>query len=169
MNDSIRVMGRRRRAWLRTARFAAVSAATAGLALLAVASASPSSVGSGGPSSAAVAAKMQSANNRPADLQMVLAYSRCMRSHGVPNFPDPGSSGQVPKGSVQQLEVSDARLQAAQEACLHLWPYQSPTRAKPPRTGSGAPNQPPRAKRPATGSGAPNQPAGPKPTPAAGQ
>ena len=169
MNDSIRVMGRPRRAWLRTARFAAVSVATAGLALLAVACASPSSAGTGGSSNAAVAAKMQSANNRSADLQMVLAYSRCMRSHGVPNFPDPGSSGQVPKESVQQLEVSDARLQTAQEACLHLWAYESPTQTKPPRTGSGVQNQPPQAKSPATGGGAPNQPAGPKPTPATGQ
>jgi hypothetical protein len=45
-----------------------------------------------------------------------------MRSHGVPNYPDPDSSGQLPKGSAQQFGVSSAQLQTAQNACLHLLP-----------------------------------------------
>jgi hypothetical protein len=45
-----------------------------------------------------------------------------MRSHGVPNFPDPGSGGQVPKADPQQLGVSTSQLQAAQQACQHLIP-----------------------------------------------
>jgi hypothetical protein len=53
-----------------------------------------------------------------------------MRSHGIPNFPDPGSNGQIPKEEILQLGVSVSRLQAAQAACQRLWPYQAPTQAQ---------------------------------------
>jgi hypothetical protein len=52
----------------------------------------------------------------------LLAYSSCVRSHGVPNFPDPASDGGIPKETGQQLGVSDSQLQAAQSACQHLIP-----------------------------------------------
>ena len=45
-----------------------------------------------------------------------------MRSHGVPNFPDPQSNGQLPKTSAQQLGVSTSQLQAAQRACQPMLP-----------------------------------------------
>jgi hypothetical protein len=45
-----------------------------------------------------------------------------MRSNGVPNFPDPPSSGLVPKAEPQELGVSSSQLQAAQSACQHLLP-----------------------------------------------
>jgi hypothetical protein len=48
----------------------------------------------------------------------------------VPNFPDPDSSGQIPKEGPQQLGVSVSVLQAAQQACLSLWPYQGLTPAQ---------------------------------------
>lgn len=51
-----------------------------------------------------------------------VAYSACVRAHGVPNFPDPGSGGQVPKADAQQLGVSSSRLQSAQQACAGLMP-----------------------------------------------
>jgi len=51
-----------------------------------------------------------------------VAYSACMRSHDVPNFPDPGSGGQVPKADPQQLGVSSSQLQAAEQACQRLLP-----------------------------------------------
>ena len=51
-----------------------------------------------------------------------VAYSGCMRAHGVPNFPDPSSNGQVPKADAQELGVSSSRLQAAQTACQPLYP-----------------------------------------------
>jgi hypothetical protein len=51
-----------------------------------------------------------------------VAYSACIRADGVPNFPDPGSGGQVPKADPQQLGVSAAQLQSAQQACAHLLP-----------------------------------------------
>ena len=87
--------------------------ATVALALLAAAcSASPSSTGSGGSPDAAGSANSPSA----------VAYSHCMRSHGVPNFPDPSSDGQPAKTSAQDLGVSEPRYQAAQRACQHLLP-----------------------------------------------
>ena len=52
----------------------------------------------------------------------LLAYSSCVRSHGVPNFPDPTSSGGIPKETAQQLGVSQSQLQAAQSDCTHLLP-----------------------------------------------
>jgi hypothetical protein len=45
-----------------------------------------------------------------------------MRSNGVPEYPDPGSDGQLPKGDAQHFQVSDSQYQAAQNACQHLLP-----------------------------------------------
>jgi hypothetical protein len=45
-----------------------------------------------------------------------------MRSHGVPNYPDPGSNGALPKGSAQQFGVSSTQLQTAESDCQHLYP-----------------------------------------------
>jgi len=40
-----------------------------------------------------------------------LAFARCVRSHGIPNFPDPiDSSGHFSKTVLQQLGVSGSRL-----------------------------------------------------------
>src|ERR1700689_4430663 len=90
----------------------AVVLAVAALALPAAAcSGSPSATGTGGSSHAAAAA------SSPA-----VSYSHCIRSHGVPNFPDPGSGGNLPKGTAQQFGVSSAQLQAAELACQHFLP-----------------------------------------------
>jgi hypothetical protein len=55
------------------------------------------------------------------------AYSTCMRSHGVPSFPDPDSQGhlflKITRGS--QLDPSSPRFQAAQQACKALAPSQT--------------------------------------------
>jgi hypothetical protein len=117
MNDSTRVMRRPRRAWPPTARTAAAIIATAALALLAACSGSPSSTGSGGSPDAGGSANSPSANS-----QKALAFSRCVRARGVPNFPDPASSGGGPKETAQQLGVSSSQLQAALNACEHLLP-----------------------------------------------
>jgi hypothetical protein len=47
-----------------------------------------------------------------------------MRSHGIPDFPDPNSSGQIPKEAIIQLGASTSVLQSAQRACVRLWPFQ---------------------------------------------
>jgi len=51
-----------------------------------------------------------------------VGYSQCMRSHGLPGFPDPASNGALPKTSAEQLGVSNSRFQAAQRACQPLLP-----------------------------------------------
>ena len=43
-----------------------------------------------------------------------VAFSRCMRSNGVTNYPDPDSSGVIPKESSQQLGVTISKFQSAQ-------------------------------------------------------
>jgi hypothetical protein len=51
-----------------------------------------------------------------------IAYAACMRAHGVPNYPDPDSNGQLAKGDAQRFGVSSSQLQAAQQACQPLLP-----------------------------------------------
>jgi hypothetical protein len=51
-----------------------------------------------------------------------VGYSVCVRSRGVPNFPDPDSYGELPKADAQHLGVSTSQLQEAQRACQHLLP-----------------------------------------------
>jgi hypothetical protein len=111
MSDSTRVMRRPGRAWPPKARTAPAIIAAAALALLAACSSSGSSTGSSSPS-AGGSTRSPSA----------VAYSACMRSHGVLNFPDPDSSGNLPKPDAHHLGVSSSQLQAAQQACQHLLP-----------------------------------------------
>jgi hypothetical protein len=96
--------------WARRA--AVVITTTASMALLAAAC----STGSGGSSTPGAA------NGPAATTGGLLPYSSCIRSHGVPNFPDPTGSGGIPKETPQQLGVSTAQLQAAQNDCKHLLP-----------------------------------------------
>ena len=57
-----------------------------------------------------------------------IAFSRCMRSHGVPNFPDPNPRGEFPSFD---LGVPKSTARAADSACRHLLP----------RGGTGTPQQ----------------------------
>jgi hypothetical protein len=52
----------------------------------------------------------------------LLAFSSCMRSNGVPSFPDPTSSGGIPKQAVVTAfqAVGNSRVEAASSACRHL-------------------------------------------------
>jgi len=50
-----------------------------------------------------------------------VVFAECMRSNGVPRYPDPDSSGAA-KPSLQQLGVSSSRFEVAQSACRHLLP-----------------------------------------------
>ena len=108
MGDTTSVIRRSRRAWPRTARTAAAIVATAALGLAACGG-SPSSTG-GGSSNAG-----RSTNSKQ------LAFSHCMRSHGLSNYPDPTSSG-LPKVGPQQLGITSSKFQTAQTACQHLLP-----------------------------------------------
>jgi hypothetical protein len=63
-----------------------------------------------------------SSNSSPAAAQGngALAFSRCVRSNGVPNYPDPTGNGNLPKGNAQAFGVSTSQYQAAEQACGHL-------------------------------------------------
>jgi hypothetical protein len=102
MNDKTRVLRRPPRAWPPVAQTAAAIVATAALALPAAAYAGSSRSPATAPGSA------QSA---------VAAFSRCMRSHGVPKFPGATSSGVIPTVSLPKLGVSSSKYLAAQDAC----------------------------------------------------
>jgi hypothetical protein len=52
----------------------------------------------------------------------LLAFSSCMRSHGVSSFPDPASNGELPKRQVAQRAASDPAFVPAHRACSHLLP-----------------------------------------------
>jgi hypothetical protein len=101
-------------------RTAAIAAAV-GLALLAAGcDGSPaSSASAAGPASAAV----------NSDYQKAVAYSQCMRAHGVPNFPDPDSQGRIMitgSGSGQGGPESPA-FRSAGNSCKHLRPSGGPS------------------------------------------
>jgi hypothetical protein len=51
-----------------------------------------------------------------------VTYSACIRSHGVPSYPDPDPGGSLPKGNAQAFGVSDSHFQAAESACQDLLP-----------------------------------------------
>ncbi len=49
---------------------------------------------------------------------VTLKFSVCMRAHGVPNFPDPSSSGQV----TMNIDPNSGTFIAAQKACAKYSP-----------------------------------------------
>jgi hypothetical protein len=59
-----------------------------------------------------------------------VAFSVCMRSHGVPNFPDP-SNGGIRIGPGTGLNPRSPAFQAAQTACQKLLPGGGPGHARP--------------------------------------
>lgn len=63
-----------------------------------------------------------SPNGHPSATTSAVAYAACMRSHGVPKYPDPASNGALPKGGADQFGVSGTVFDAAQSACQHLLP-----------------------------------------------
>jgi hypothetical protein len=81
--------------------------------------------GCGGGGSPGVASINSSTTTAPTATQSgALAYSGCMRSHGVPNFPDPAGGGAITKEAAIKAfkEVSNSEVVAAQTACRHLQP-----------------------------------------------
>jgi len=77
----------------------------------------------GGGGSAGVPSVASSANGAATTAASgLVAYSACMRSNGVPNFPDPTGSGGIPKQAVVRAfqAVSNSQAEAATNACRHL-------------------------------------------------
>jgi len=105
-SDTGRHRGRRR---------AGVLAALVGMALLTAACGGSTPTGAGGSSSTGASALHQEE----------LAVAQCMRSHGVPDFPDPAANGR-PHVSPNSLGVSSSVYQSALNACRHLAPDATP-------------------------------------------
>jgi hypothetical protein len=66
--------------------------------------------------------------NSATNYKDAMAYSQCMRSHGVPSFPDPQPNGgfliqggKGPNGS-SGLDPQSSQFQAAEKTCRHLEP-----------------------------------------------
>ena len=78
--------------------------------VVAVAAASLLTAGCGGGSSTAAATTPQNG---------LVANSHSMRSHGVPNFPDPTSSEGIPK---DEIPIGSPQLVTASNDCEHLMP-----------------------------------------------
>jgi len=86
------------------------AAAVCGIALLAACGASGSTAG---------AAVVQAGTYKQA-----LAYTKCMRSHGVPNFPDPDSQGDFLQAQIQAMANSVPEARDANFQCRYLVPGQ---------------------------------------------
>jgi hypothetical protein len=95
----------------------------AGLGLGATACGSGSSYTPGVPAASGTTTTLASAAGGTQG-NALLAYSSCMRSHGVPGFPDPSGNGGVPKPAVVSAlqAVGDTRAKAATNACNNLLP-----------------------------------------------
>jgi hypothetical protein len=117
MNEGTLVIRRPRRPIARTT---TALIATAALALLAAACGG--SPGSHVPQPGSTTTKSSTSSAAAAAQNGMLAFSHCMRSHGVPNFPDPNSSGVLPKSQIAQLAASSPQFPAAHRACEHLLP-----------------------------------------------
>ncbi|MGH3212438.1 MAG: hypothetical protein ACRDNO_32200 [Trebonia sp.] len=78
----------------------------------------------GGPSISQLQQDVQQQQQQQAQaLPGLLKYSQCVRSHGVPDFPDPGQGTQSPaavKGGA--VNPDSSQVQAALSACQHLLP-----------------------------------------------
>jgi hypothetical protein len=93
--------------------------------LAAVAAFTLLATGCGGAGGSPVVASVASSTSRASTTAQsgLVAFASCMRSHGVPTFPDPDSSGGVPKPQVvAAAEKNQNKFNAAQTACNHLLP-----------------------------------------------
>ena len=106
--------GCRCRSWRSVALAGALIIATICLVLLAAACGGghPSPTGSSGSSTAGGSSTSS----------QLLAYAQCMRAHGVPDFPDPDSSGLIPQNQVKNLTTSPTVIRAADGHCQYLYP-----------------------------------------------
>ena len=101
--------------------------------ILALAGAVPALAACGSSNSSSAA----SANPKAAQ---AIAFARCVRSHGVPNFPDPpggrgfglqlqasGGSGSAQSLKVNGVPVNAPAFQSAMRACQSYMPHRAPS------------------------------------------
>ena len=58
-----------------------------------------------------------------------LRFSQCVRAHGVPNFPDPGSDGRIPDPATAGINQGSPKFEAANQACGRYRPPYMPSNA----------------------------------------
>jgi hypothetical protein len=56
-----------------------------------------------------------------------LQFSQCVRSHGLPNFPDPDGSGRIPDPGSAGIDQGSPQFQAANQACASYRPPYIPS------------------------------------------
>jgi hypothetical protein len=57
--------------------------------------------------------------------QQLLAFSKCMRAHGIKDFPDPSNGGlRLSAGAGSDLNPNNTQFQAAQRACQGNLPFE---------------------------------------------
>src|SRR5215468_10697244 len=108
--------GHRGRGSARLRRAGLLAAALACLALVAAACSSAAKTGTGAGSAGGGGSAKHSE----------LAYSQCMRAHGITDFPDPNAQGGIDLngGPGSDLNVSSPQFKAANNACKSLLPPQ---------------------------------------------
>jgi hypothetical protein len=84
--------------------------------------------GSGTPTTAGSTANQGMPTLTPAQKAAQLAYSQCMQTHGVPNFPDPDSQGRIliQGGPGSSLDPGSAAFKDAQNKCKSKQPQPTP-------------------------------------------
>jgi hypothetical protein len=80
-----------------------------------------SSTGAGGGASATSGGSSGSTAGGP-HYQQALAYSKCMRSHGEPDWPDPPAPGAPAAQGPSSIDTTSPVYQQAANACQHLRP-----------------------------------------------
>jgi hypothetical protein len=114
-----------------------------GLGVAALVSFALGAAGCGGGSTGSHVAQLSTSgrgSSTAAKYKAALAYVDCMRSHGVPNFPDPTSDGQInvnfASGGKDGAPASSGidrmspRYISADQTCRHLLPGGAPTPAQ---------------------------------------
>lgn len=108
-----------------------VISAAAATALAVLAAACGGSAGGQGAQLGSTAATNGAVSSAAAQKSGLLAFAACMRSNGVANFPDPNSSGVLPKRQVAELAAGSPRFVPAHKSCEHLLPNSGqPTQAQ---------------------------------------
>jgi hypothetical protein len=77
-----------------------------------------------------------SATQQAKEQQTMLKYAQCMRSHGVPKFPDPKAGGALTVGSKSGVDPNTPQFKAAAQACQKIVPG-APIVAPPPAPPGG--------------------------------
>lgn len=69
----------------------------------------------------------QSQSQRQQVRDLSLRFSQCVRAHGVPNFPDPGSDGRIPDPASAGIDQGSPKFETANQACGRYRPPYMPS------------------------------------------